>query len=124
MADESTFTAIKDAIDNQSKAFDLFKKTSDERLDAIKNNNELRILHIDERLAAIEGNNRTEKRIALELKLNRVRLDEIEAELKDLHEYVQSLVKPPYEFRPKLDAKPLDGVGAPAHEPEVGGSNE
>lgn len=79
----STFSAIKDAIDNQAKAFDLFKKTNDDRLDAQKKGNESLAKELDEKLSKIEVDikaaSELKKSFEVEMQLQRERLEELES---------------------------------------------
>jgi len=79
----STFEAIKGAIENQAKAFDAFKETNDERIEAIAKGNESKAGELAEKLGKIDKEvsrfSELKTSIETEMQLNRERLEELES---------------------------------------------
>lgn len=79
----STFVEIKNAIDKQAQAFEAFKTTNDERIEAIKKGDEARTKELDAKLAKIESDvskfGELKKSLETEMALNRERLEELES---------------------------------------------
>jgi HK97 family phage major capsid protein len=79
----STLLEIKNAIDEQLKAFEAFKETNDQRLDAVKKGNESLAKELEAKLGKIEKDvtESTKKKTELELELKIMieRLEELES---------------------------------------------
>lgn len=86
LANAPTFVAIKEAIDNQATAFDAYKKTNDERLDAVRTGNETKAKELDVKLSKIETDvqkfGELKKTIEIEQQLHRERIEELESRSK------------------------------------------
>jgi HK97 family phage major capsid protein len=78
-----TFQEIKTAIDQMGQAFEAFKKTNDERLDAVKAGNESKASELAQKLAKIEQDvtqwSKLKQQLETEQQLHRERLEELEA---------------------------------------------
>lgn len=96
----STMLEIKQAIDAVGAAHDEFKKTNDQRLDALKSGNELKAKELDEKLSRIEKDitKYTEAKATLEreLNFNRERIEELESRAAAPGKTVQQKVKAEY----------------------------
>lgn len=79
----STFVEIKNAIDKQAEAFEAFKSTNDERIEAIAKGNTAEAKALAEKMGRIEGDvskfSEIKKSLEIEMQLNRERLEELEA---------------------------------------------
>ena len=79
----STLLEIKEVIDGVNTAFDLFKKTNDERLEALKKGQESRASELDQKLAKIETDisvgTKKKSEYDTELQLQRERIEELES---------------------------------------------
>ena len=79
----STMQEIKGAIDGIGSAFEEFKKTNDERLQAVKDGNESRAKELDASLVKINADiakfSDLKNTIETELNLNRERIEELES---------------------------------------------
>ncbi len=78
-----TFVEIKQAIDNQAIAFEEFKRTNDERLEALKNGDAARAKELDTKLEKIEKDVTTfgqiKKALETEQQIIRERVEELES---------------------------------------------
>lgn len=81
-----TFSVIKDAIENNAKAFEAFKETNDKRIDAVKSGNESLAKELDAKLGKIEVDMKKNAEIKTqwetELKFFQERLEELESRSK------------------------------------------
>lgn len=86
LANAPTFVMIKEAIDGQATAFEAYKKTNDERLDAVRNGNEAKAKELDVKLTKIEADiqkfGELKKTIEIEQQLHRDRIEELESRAK------------------------------------------
>lgn len=96
----STFELIKKAIDDQATAFDAFKKTNDERIEAIKKGNESKAAELGETLKKIEADvqkfSELKKSLETEMTLNRERLEELESRARSPGKTAAEKVKDEY----------------------------
>lgn len=78
-----TFQEIKSSIDNIAGAFEEFKKTNDQRLEAVKTGNESKAAELGTKLEKIEKDvqqfTELKKKLEIEQQLSRERLEELEA---------------------------------------------
>jgi HK97 family phage major capsid protein len=78
-----SFQAIKEAIDSQATAFESFKQTNDERLEALKNGDIVRARELDAKLEKIEKDVTTygqiKKALETEQQIIRERVEELES---------------------------------------------
>lgn len=83
----SSLEAIKQAIDDQNKAFDEFKKANDDRIKAIKAGEESKANEIGEKLTKIEADvskfTELKKKLEIEFEQHKDRIEELEARSKD-----------------------------------------
>ena len=81
-----TFQVIKDAIENNAKAFEAFKDTNDKRIDAVKTGNETLAKELDTKLTKIEADlkkyNDIKTNWEVEMNLFRERVEELESRAK------------------------------------------
>jgi len=79
----STFVAIKEAIDKQATAFDAFKATNDERIEALGKGQTSVAAELEQKLGKIEVDvtkfTELKNQLDIEMGLNRERLEELEA---------------------------------------------
>lgn len=89
-----------DAIDNQAKAFDAFKKTNDDRIEATKSGNEARAKELDAQLKKIETDlakyGDIKKSLEVEMQLHRERIEELESRSKQPGKTVEEKAKDEY----------------------------
>jgi HK97 family phage major capsid protein len=78
-----TFQEIKSAIDKQAEAFELFKTTNDERLEALRKGDEAKGKELDTKLVRIEQDvakfSELKKALEVEQNLNRERIEDLES---------------------------------------------
>src|SRR5262245_58371549 len=82
----SSFQQITEAIEQQGRAFEAFKKANEERLDAVKSGNESKAKEMEAKMARIEKDiaSASELKAMTERELNliRERVEELEAKEK------------------------------------------
>jgi HK97 family phage major capsid protein len=81
-----SLVVIKDAIENQAKAFDAFKDTNDKKIEAIKSGNESLAKELDQKLGRIEVDLKKQNEVRInweaEMKFFTERLEELESRAK------------------------------------------